>query len=94
MRGKVRLDGAALDQWSSDVLGRHIGSVGVVTPTESGRPRVVDALTAAPDPRQVEGHGLRSTLGPGWPRLCALLALPDETPGPPGLLGGDGIVAV
>src|SRR5450432_205713 len=25
MRGKVRLDGAALDQWSSDVLGRHIG---------------------------------------------------------------------
>jgi PrtD family type I secretion system ABC transporter len=24
-RGKVRLDGAALDQWSSDVLGRHIG---------------------------------------------------------------------
>ncbi|MDO9413983.1 MAG: type I secretion system permease/ATPase [Pseudolabrys sp.] len=25
MRGKVRLDGAALDQWSPDVLGRHIG---------------------------------------------------------------------
>jgi ATP-binding cassette subfamily C protein len=25
VRGKVRLDGAALDQWSSDVLGRHIG---------------------------------------------------------------------
>jgi ATP-binding cassette subfamily C protein len=24
-RGKVRLDGAALDQWSSDVLGRHLG---------------------------------------------------------------------
>src|SRR6201994_1947943 len=24
-RGKVRLDGAAVDQWSSDVLGRHIG---------------------------------------------------------------------
>jgi len=24
-RGKVRIDGAALDQWSSDVLGRHIG---------------------------------------------------------------------
>jgi PrtD family type I secretion system ABC transporter len=24
-RGKVRLDGASLDQWSSDVLGRHIG---------------------------------------------------------------------
>jgi len=24
-RGKVRLDGAALDQWSTDVLGRHIG---------------------------------------------------------------------
>src|SRR4030088_357210 len=24
-RGKVRLDGAALDQWSSDVLGRHAG---------------------------------------------------------------------
>jgi ATP-binding cassette subfamily C protein len=24
-RGKVRLDGSALDQWSSDVLGRHIG---------------------------------------------------------------------
>jgi len=24
-RGKVRLDGAALDQWSPDVLGRHIG---------------------------------------------------------------------
>jgi len=24
-RGKVRLDGAALDQWSSDMLGRHIG---------------------------------------------------------------------
>jgi PrtD family type I secretion system ABC transporter len=24
-RGKVRLDGAAIDQWSSDVLGRHIG---------------------------------------------------------------------
>ena len=24
-RGKVRLDGAALDQWSSDVLGPHIG---------------------------------------------------------------------
>jgi PrtD family type I secretion system ABC transporter len=24
-RGKVRVDGAALDQWSSDVLGRHIG---------------------------------------------------------------------
>jgi ATP-binding cassette subfamily C protein len=24
-RGKVRLDGAALDQWSSDVLGRYIG---------------------------------------------------------------------
>src|SRR6202023_2336151 len=24
-RGKVRLAGAALDQWSSDVLGRHIG---------------------------------------------------------------------
>jgi PrtD family type I secretion system ABC transporter len=24
-RGKVRLDGAALDQWSSDVLGTHIG---------------------------------------------------------------------
>ena len=25
VRGKVRLDGAALDQWSSDVIGRHIG---------------------------------------------------------------------
>ena len=25
VRGKVRLDGAALDQWSSDVLGRHVG---------------------------------------------------------------------
>ena len=25
VRGKVRLDGAALDQWSSDILGRHIG---------------------------------------------------------------------
>lgn len=25
VRGKVRLDGAALDQWSSDALGRHIG---------------------------------------------------------------------
>jgi len=25
IRGKVRLDGAALDQWSSDLLGRHIG---------------------------------------------------------------------
>src|SRR5476649_2636335 len=25
LRGKVRLDGAALDQWSSDVIGRHIG---------------------------------------------------------------------
>jgi ATP-binding cassette, subfamily C, bacterial PrsD len=24
-RGKVRIDGAALDQWSSDVLGRHVG---------------------------------------------------------------------
>ena len=24
-RGKVRLDGAALDQWSSEVLGRHVG---------------------------------------------------------------------
>src|SRR5579859_4203869 len=24
-RGKVRLDGAALDQWASDLLGRHIG---------------------------------------------------------------------
>src|ERR1700674_3993984 len=24
-QGKVRLDGAALDQWSSDVLGRHVG---------------------------------------------------------------------
>jgi ABC-type protease/lipase transport system fused ATPase/permease subunit len=24
-RGKVRLDGAALDQWTSDVLGRHVG---------------------------------------------------------------------
>ena len=25
VRGKVRIDGAALDQWSSDVLGRYIG---------------------------------------------------------------------
>jgi len=25
VRGKVRLDGAALDQWSSDMLGRHVG---------------------------------------------------------------------
>jgi ATP-binding cassette, subfamily C, type I secretion system permease/ATPase len=25
VRGKVRIDGAALDQWSPDVLGRHIG---------------------------------------------------------------------
>jgi ATP-binding cassette subfamily C protein len=25
LRGKVRLDGAALDQWSSDMLGPHIG---------------------------------------------------------------------
>ncbi|HEV7880879.1 type I secretion system permease/ATPase [Bradyrhizobium sp.] len=25
VRGKVRLDAAALDQWSSDVLGRHVG---------------------------------------------------------------------
>ncbi|HKH01171.1 MAG TPA: type I secretion system permease/ATPase [Bradyrhizobium sp.] len=25
VRGKVRLDGAALDQWTSDVLGRHVG---------------------------------------------------------------------
>ena len=25
VRGKVRLDGAALDQWSSDLLGRHVG---------------------------------------------------------------------
>jgi ATP-binding cassette subfamily C protein len=25
LRGKIRLDGAALDQWSPDVLGRHIG---------------------------------------------------------------------
>jgi len=24
-RGKVRIDGAALDQWSPDVLGRHVG---------------------------------------------------------------------
>src|SRR4029077_19152812 len=26
-RGKVRLDGAALEQWSSDVLGRHVRSL-------------------------------------------------------------------
>src|SRR6201996_172352 len=25
VRGKVRLDGAALDQWSPDILGRHVG---------------------------------------------------------------------
>ncbi|MBM0207590.1 ATP-binding cassette domain-containing protein [Micromonospora sp. STR1s_5] len=25
LRGKVRLDGAALDQWSSDELGQHVG---------------------------------------------------------------------
>ena len=25
VKGKVRLDGAALDQWSSDALGRHVG---------------------------------------------------------------------
>src|SRR3984957_1538166 len=25
VRGKVRIDGAALDQWSPDVLGRHVG---------------------------------------------------------------------
>src|SRR6201997_5143007 len=25
VRGKVRIDGAALDQWSSDVLGRYVG---------------------------------------------------------------------
>jgi ATP-binding cassette subfamily C protein len=25
VRGKVRVDGAALDQWSSEVLGRHVG---------------------------------------------------------------------
>ncbi|NGX95392.1 MAG: ATP-binding cassette domain-containing protein, partial [Candidatus Afipia apatlaquensis] len=25
LRGKVRLDGAALDQWSPEILGRHIG---------------------------------------------------------------------
>ena len=25
LRGKVRLDGAALDQWDEQVLGRHIG---------------------------------------------------------------------
>jgi PrtD family type I secretion system ABC transporter len=25
VRGKVRIDGAALDQWSSDILGRHVG---------------------------------------------------------------------
>jgi PrtD family type I secretion system ABC transporter len=25
VRGKVRIDGAALDQWSSDMLGRHVG---------------------------------------------------------------------
>ncbi|HVN30007.1 MAG TPA: ATP-binding cassette domain-containing protein, partial [Candidatus Binataceae bacterium] len=25
VRGKVRLDGAALDQWATDVLGQHIG---------------------------------------------------------------------
>ncbi|WP_038953667.1 type I secretion system permease/ATPase [Bradyrhizobium japonicum] len=27
VRGKVRLDGAALDQWSSDVLGRYVASL-------------------------------------------------------------------
>ncbi|MDP4024012.1 type I secretion system permease/ATPase [Methylobacterium sp. NEAU 140] len=31
-RGKVRLDGAALDQWSSEALGRHVGFL----PQESG----------------------------------------------------------
>ena len=25
VRGKIRLDGAALDQWSPEALGRHIG---------------------------------------------------------------------
>src|ERR1700676_4351904 len=33
VRGKVRLDGAALDQWASDVLGRHVGYL----PFRSGR---------------------------------------------------------
>jgi ATP-binding cassette subfamily C protein len=27
LRGTVRLDGATLDQWSSEALGRHIGYV-------------------------------------------------------------------
>ncbi|MEL6999741.1 MAG: type I secretion system permease/ATPase [Pseudomonadota bacterium] len=52
--GKVRLDGAALDQWPSDGLGRHIGylpqEIGLLSGTVAEN---IARLEPEPDPKQI-----------------------------------------
>ncbi len=52
--GKVRLDGAAIDQWRSDILGRHIGylpqEIGLLSGTVAAN---ISRLDPEPDPGEI-----------------------------------------
>ena len=72
VRGKVRLDGAALDQWSPEVLGRHIGYLPQAVALLPGTVGDIARFEAEPDPEAV----IRAAEAAGVHDL--ILRLPDD----------------
>ncbi|HUF56029.1 MAG TPA: ATP-binding cassette domain-containing protein, partial [Thermohalobaculum sp.] len=85
-QGKVRIDGAAIDQWPEDALGRHVGylpqEIGLFSGTVAnniarlGEPddaRVIEAATRAGAHEMLLGlpQGYNTEIGAGGQRLSA-----------------------
>ena len=54
VRGRIRLDGAALDQWSPDLLGKHIGYLPQEGLRLTGRTVFDECLTVFDELREME----------------------------------------
>ena len=72
LRGKVRLDGASLEQWSSESLGRHVGYLPQDVELFAGTVRQnIARFEPTPDPKEV----IKAAQGAGVHEL--ILRLPD-----------------